>query len=530
MKLYTNGNLKAKRRLIMNTTYETFKKDNRLKLFGHEDAGKEDDSRLTSYYYKTLQYEDVMSDIKLQIITGEKGTGKSALLKMAYIETSNTDIVPIWIRLDDLSELYSDILDSNNLYQLKTLWKRSISKLVIMNLASHMSFAMGEDYKKALQWAYDTGYTTRDFISRSAKILKPMYEQYISLDTEADSCGEHHALQRMINNKKIRLFLDDFDLDWQGKASDVLKIKSLLLSLSDMTSDMNGLSVRIALRTDVYEMIRNEEFSDKFESCLIKCKWNNQEIMKTLAKRICAYFDKPFDEINTTDPKTLQYNIVKYLNFIFVPCFDESTRVWANAPTHRVIYSLIRRKPRDMVKLCHSIAEEAYRKQLTVIDSSCFLAILETYSQERLKDLVNEYVNQLPKLQDLLIRMAPTQKEFQNKAGKRYVYSTDELYVKIQNIQQNMNISIYQAKCEKLCPANFHQIAHFLYKIGFITGRKRNESGKIERAYYDELPFLLNANVGDRGYSWEIHPAYRGALANGSNDNWQNTFNIDEEV
>ena len=530
MKLYTNGNLKAKRRLIMNTTYETFKKDNRLKLFGHEDAGKEDDSRLTSYYYKTLQYEDVMSDIKLQIITGEKGTGKSALLKMAYIETSNTDIVPIWIRLDDLSELYSDILDSNNLYQLKTLWKRSISKLVIMNLASHMSFAMGEDYKEALQWAYDTGYTTRDFISRSAKILKPMYEQYISLDTEADSCGEHHALQRMINNKKIRLFLDDFDLDWQGKASDVLKIKSLLLSLSDMTSDMNGLSVRIALRTDVYEMIRNEEFSDKFESCLIKCKWNNQEIMKTLAKRICAYFDKPFDEINTTDPKTLQYNIVKYLNFIFVPCFDESTRVWANAPTHRVIYSLIRRKPRDMVKLCHSIAEEAYRKQLTVIDSSCFLAILETYSQERLKDLVNEYVNQLPKLQDLLIRMAPTQKEFQNKAGKRYVYSTDELYVKIQNIQQNMNISIYQAKCEKLCPANFHQIAHFLYKIGFITGRKRNESGKIERAYYDELPFLLNANVGDRGYSWEIHPAYRGALANGSNDNWQNTFNIDEEV
>ena len=225
----------------MNTTYENFKKDNRLKLFGHEDAGKEDNSRLTSYYYKTLQYEDVMSDIKLQIVTGEKGTGKSALLKMAFIETSNTDIVPIWIRLDDLSELYSEILNSENLYQLKTLWKRSISKLVIMNLASHMSFVMGEDYEKALQWAYDTGYTTRDFISRSAKILKPMYDKYISLDNESDSCGEHRSLQRMITNKKVRLFFDDFDLDWQGKASDVLKIKSLLLSLSDITSDMDGL-------------------------------------------------------------------------------------------------------------------------------------------------------------------------------------------------------------------------------------------------------------------------------------------------
>jgi len=378
--------------------------------------------------------------------------------------------------------------------------------------------------------AYNTGYATRDFISRSAKILKPMYEKYVTLDNESNSCGEHHTLQRMINHQKIRLFFDDFDLDWQGKASDVLRIKSLLLSLSDITSDMEGLSVRIALRTDVYEMIRNEEFSDKFESSLIKCQWNNQEIMKTLAKRICAYFNEPFDEINTYDQRTLQYNIVKYLNFIFVPYFDESTRIWANAPTHRVIYSLIRRKPRDMVKLCHSIAEEAYRKKLTIIDSSCFLAVLESYSQERLKDLVNEYVNQLPKLQDLLIKMAPTQKEFQNKTFERYVYSTAELYTKIKNIQQNMNISIYQASHEKLCEADFHQIAHFLYKIGFITGRRRNESGKIERVYYDESPYLLNANVGDRGYSWEIHPAYRGALANGTNDNWESTLNMEDEV
>lgn len=35
---------------------------------------------------------------------------------------------------------------------------------------------------------------------------------------------------------------------------------------------MNGLSVRIALRTNVYEMMRNEEFSDKFESSIIKYK------------------------------------------------------------------------------------------------------------------------------------------------------------------------------------------------------------------------------------------------------------------
>ena len=270
----------------MNNTYETFKKENRLKLFGHEDAGKEDDERLTSYYYKTLQYEDVMSELDLQIVTGEKGTGKSALLKIAFLESKNNDTVPIWIRLDDLSDLYSEILKSENLYHLKTLWKRAISKLVVMKLASNVNFSLDKDYKKIVQWAYDEGFSTPSFIAQVGKMLKPIYEKYVKLDNSVDSKGEPHILQRMITNKKIRLFFDDFDLDWNGKKSDITKIKSLLLSLSDMTSDMEGLSVRIALRTDVYEMMRNEEFSDKFESTVIKCKWNNQEIMKALVKRL----------------------------------------------------------------------------------------------------------------------------------------------------------------------------------------------------------------------------------------------------
>lgn len=513
----------------MNTTYETFKKENRLSLFGHEDAGKEEDSRLSSYYYKTIQYEDVMSDIDLQIIIGEKGTGKSALLKMAFLEAKESDIVPIWIRLDELSELYSAILDATNLYQLKTLWKRAISKLVVMNLASHMGFSLDTDYNKALQWAYDTGYTSRDFIAASAKVLKPMYEKYIDIDPDCVNSLEHRVLNRMINNKKVRLFFDDFDLDWHGKSSDILKIKSLLLSLSDMTSDMEGLSARIALRTDVYEMIRNEEFSDKFESSIIKCHWSNQEIMKALSKRICSYFNQPFDEVATNNPATMQYNLAKYLDYVFIPRFGKYTKAWTNAPTHQVIYSLVRRKPRDMVKLCQSVAEVAYSKKLIKIDESCFLSVLESYSQERLKDLINEYINQLPKIQDLLVRMAPTQKEFQSKTIERYVYTTSELYSKIRNIQQNVSISIYNASSESLQPASLHQIAYFLYKIGFISGRRRNASGKIERAYYNENPYLLTVAVGDKGYSWEIHPAYRGALANSTNDNWLHTLTLDEE-
>ena len=171
----------------MNTSYENFKKENRLRLFGHEDAGKEREERLLSYYYKTLQYEDIVSDIDLQIVTGEKGTGKSALLKMAFIEAQESSTVPIWIRLDDLSELYTNILNCDDLYQLKTLWKKSISKLIVMKLASDSNFIYSEDYEKALQWAYTSGYASRDFISRTVKLFKPLYEKYISVEEHPES-------------------------------------------------------------------------------------------------------------------------------------------------------------------------------------------------------------------------------------------------------------------------------------------------------------------------------------------------------
>ena len=182
-----------------------------------------------------------------------------------------------------------------------------------------------------------------------------------------------------------------------------------------------------------------------------------------------------------------------------------------------------------MVKLCYSVAEEAYNKKLDKIDASCFLAVLENYSGERFKDLVNEYKKQMPLIDKLLMAMAPTRSEMESKQVERYVYSTQELYEKIKGIQNNISVNMYTPDRENMGMADFHQIAHFLYKVGFITGRKRNMSGKIERVYYDEKPYLLEINVGDKGYSWEIHPAYRGALATGASDNWQNTLRIDED-
>lgn len=53
-------------------------------------------------------------------------------------------------------------------------------------------------------------------------------------------------------------------------------------------------------------------------------------------------------------------------------------------------------------------------------------------------------------------------------------------------------------------------LAAFLYKINFITARKK-VGNEILRVYYDENQYIYN-DFADFGYSYEIHPAYRWAL------------------
>ncbi len=59
--------------------------------------------------------------------------------------------------------------------------------------------------------------------------------------------------------------------------------------------------------------------------------------------------------------------------------------------------------------------------------------------------------------------------------------------------------------------ATAKELAHFLYKINFLTARKVKEDGEIHRKYYDENRYLISSAV-NFGYDWEIHPAYRWVL------------------
>ena len=170
---------------------------------------------------------------------------------------------------------------------------------------------------------------------------------------------------------------------------------------------------------------------------------------------------------------------------------------------YRVFMSLIRRRPRDLVKLCTLAGRQANQRGGDKIITRDLENSFEEYSQGRLQDTINEFRSELPDIEHLLFGMRPNRRERTTKEG--YVYTTDHLLKKIRNIQEHVSFRFTTDKS-----ANTKELAAFMYKINFLTGRKE-QSGKISRKYFEENRYL-NSQFVDFGFDWEIHPAYRWAL------------------
>ena len=193
---------------------------------------------------------------------------------------------------------------------------------------------------------------------------------------------------------------------------------------------------------------------------------------------------------------------MEYLNPVIESTFTGKGH-WEKAPMYRVLMSLIRKRPRDLVKLLTLAARQANLISSEVITTKSLEDIFEEYSQGRLQDTINEYRSELPDIERLILGMKPSKK--QKQTSENYVYSTDRLLKKIKDIQSQ---GVFKWANGKIADTN--DLAGFLYKINFITARKRTNAG-IDRKYFEENRYLSNKFV-DFGYDWEVHPAYRWAL------------------
>lgn len=463
----------------------TFSEEELQKLFGHEAAEDEDPARLREYYFKTDAYDEISSDLALRILVGHKGIGKSALFKVAMAEDKDDGIITILIRPDDVATLATDTSDF-----LKTIreWKVGLSQIIAKKVLSEIG--TNDD-----SWL--------DKLKQYGGTLISFFEESLRDVSKISTHPSHKALiEHFLNKKRISIYIDDLDRGWQGRKQDNARISALLNAVRDLSSESRGLKFRISLRSDVYYLVRtSDESTDKIEGSVIWHSWSNHEIFVLLVKRIESFFGRTVDEKKLLG--TPQPTLAKYLRPVMEEKF-QGQGLWENAPMYRVLMSLIRKRPRDLVKLCTLAGKAARKDHSKIISTKHFQSIFEEYSQGRLQDTINEFRSELPGIEKLLLSMKPSKRERTGHEG--YVYTTDSLLKKINGIREQGQFKFANGEI-----ADSKRLAAFMFKINFLTARKQATSEVVVRKYFEENRYLSNDFV-DFGFDWEIHPAYRWAL------------------
>lgn len=463
-------------------------------LFGHEAAEDETIDRLKAYYLKTNIYNSMKSNLPLLILVGHKGVGKSALLKVLSTEDSEENQIPINVQPNDIVDV--DVANQTFLKRIE-IWKEGLSSIIFEKLIKSLSESL-PPISEALG--------TNSFFVRFNNLISTVIGKKIT-DFQREkislSATEFGSILKnaLFSEKKVVVYLDDLDRGWENTKDDIKNLSAMLNAIRDLSREVQNLKFRVALRSDVYYAVRtSDETTDKIDGSVIWQSWTNHEILVMLIKRIETYFGRNINEQDLLNKE--QREIGYFLNSVFEDHFHGSGH-WENAPMYRVIMSLIRKRPRDLVKLCTLAARRAYSNGHNRILTNDLESIFRNYSNDRLTDTSTEYKSELPKIQELLLKMKPSAKELESSSP--CLFNRGQLLKKLENILSMSNFSFRDGKA-----VTADSLAAFLYKINFITARK-TVGDEILRVYYDEAQYIYNS-FADFGYSYEIHPAYRWAL------------------
>lgn len=477
-----------------------FTEENISKLFGQEAAEDEDFDRLQSYYIKNKTHEKLTANLPLRILVGHKGIGKSAIFTIARHEDLDAHRISVLIRPDDIDSIGKNGIDFS---QMIREWKSGLMTIISEKVLENIGLMIGPN-------------EFSNSFSKGGKIINILKNMFSGTVSGVDLSSANQAVvEQFLKENRIIVYIDDLDRGWESRKEDIQRISALLNAVRDLCNSNKGLQFRISLRTDVYYLVRtSDESTDKIEGSVIWHSWTNHEILLLLIKRIETFFNR---DINIDQLKEVrQANLSHYLDEIFEPYFKDSGK-WANAPIYRILMSLIRKRPRDLVKLCTLAAKEAFNNDSNKIKTEHFKTIFSEYSQGRIQDTVNEYKSELPQIERLLLNMKPSRNEIKDHRG--YIYDTNRMKSKIRSIMEQGKFVFTNGKI-----ATDTELLQFMYKINFITARKELPTGHIQRKYFEENKYL-SSQIANFGYDWEVHPAFRWAL---SPDNIETVFsNLD---
>ena len=462
--------------------------------FGNEAGDDVDPKELTTYFVEQNMFDGFLDPTKrILVATAKKGVGKSALITwLAYrIGKKYPSSLIIKCRGADLARnrfsLRGDPKAPNEYIQ---DWMVRICTLINREIALVTKIALTDDKITVIEAAELEGFKQRNLVS----CLIDRFTRLLG-DASPSKIGSENEVQllKRLKATNVWFLVDDLDATFQNTKEEQVALSTFFTACRYIAADMSGVSFRVTMRTDVWPVIkRQDESLDKVDQYVRDIVWHECDFKQLLANRIRAYLEAKGIPLPVHD-SNFDTNLV---NEIFTPQMPWSgTRV----DVCTVLYTLSYTRPRWAIQLCKLAQKHALRCGNSVITKRDVDSVWGEYGTKRISDLVSEHKHQCPQVEELItaFRQAPSQ------------MTRADL---IDWVKLHINVSLTPMIEGKKITSPV-EVAHFLYRIGFILARSQEKSGCYEHYSFDQMPdFLSSRSNNDFNVLWEIHPCYREAL------------------
>lgn len=161
-------------------------------LFGFEDAESESIARLKEYYFKKDTFNRVTASLPIRLLVGHKGTGKSALFKVAISEEKENGNLPILIKPDDIAELGKT--NENFLLRIRQ-WKYGLIKIIGEKVFNEFDIHDDKIISKLTQF----GLKIVSYVADSVNMVR---------ETVDLSPSQKILIENFLKSKKIIVYID----------------------------------------------------------------------------------------------------------------------------------------------------------------------------------------------------------------------------------------------------------------------------------------------------------------------------------
>lgn len=467
--------------------------------FGNETADDAQLEELLAYFVEQPQFQPFISNAnRLQIATAKKGVGKSALIKWAAHEVSIQDpsAVVIQCRGADLAGIRTPndaALSSPNDYIRN--WLVKLCALANRHLALRFHVALSDDKITIVESAELSGFKSKNLIGCLVDRLNTLLPHR---GIKKLAATDEVALFQRVPRPRLWIFVDDLDATFQNTNHENLAVGTFFSACRYLTQDSEDVCVRASMRTDVWAIVRRfDESLDKVEQYVREIVWPLEGFRTILHKRIKTQCDKlGVRPPRLLDNATEEEYARSYFDLLFAP-----RMTWGEKEQHtyRILYTLAYERPRWAIQLCKLAQASALDDHRDQIWRENIDEVWAEYGTKRIKDLVAEHKHQCAEVEELLTAFR----------GCERLLSRDDLF----RFLGNRVLNHLTPTIDGLVATSPREVAHFLYRIGFILARSDAPDGSYQHYHHSEMPdFLATRTDEDFGVGWEIHPCYRQAL------------------